>query len=148
MHEAEARDVAQLIRRVMDHSYVGLYPPRAVAFFQGFHAPKSILARARCGRVLVMEQDGALLATGALMDGEIFGVFVDPAAQGRGLGRALMEALEEEARTAGATRSILSVSLPARGFYEGLGYRMGEFVQQPLGDGESLDFWIAEKPLV
>jgi len=149
MDESEAPAVAALIDRVMAISYAPHYPPRAVAFFQGFHAPKAILARARAGRVLVAVDDGsqALLATGALMAGEIFGVFVDPTAQGRGIGRAVMAALEAEAAAGGAPRSVLSVSLPARGFYERLGYAIGAFVQQPLGGGESLDFWIGEKPL-
>ena len=47
--------------------------------------------------------------------------------RGRALGRAVMEALEREARVRGGEKIVLSAQLRAAGFYERLGYhRVGE----------------------
>ncbi len=145
--EAEVAALRALICETIDVSYAPVYPPRALAFFKGFHAEDRILERARRGTVLVVEEDGALIATGSLLDGEIFAVFVDPAHQGTGLGKALMARLEAEARDAGIAESLLSVSLPSKRFYEGLGYVMVEEVSRDLGAGQHLDFWKAKKRL-
>ncbi len=59
---------------------------------------------------------------------EVRDVWVDPTYRRRGIARHLMRVLENAARTAGAARIGLSVSLdegasPARGLYADLGYR-------------------------
>ena len=136
-----------LIWETIDVSYGRVYPPRALAFFKEFHARQRILERSEAGSVLVAEQDGRLVATGSLMDGEIFAVFVHPAVQGLGHGKALMSALEGEARAAGMTESVLSVSLPSKRFYESLGYEIVEERARDLGGGQRLDFWKARKRL-
>jgi len=138
----------RLICETIDISYGGIYPPRAVAFFKDFHAEPKIFDRSRVGTVLVAEKNGELIATGSLIDGEIFAVFVHPDQQQTGLGKALMKNLEDQARAAGATESVLSVSLPSKRFYEGLGYEIGEVSSRSLGDGQQLDFWKAKKRLV
>lgn len=137
----------RLIGETIDRSYAPVYPPRALDFFKRFHDPETIRQRAGDGTILVIEADGEPVATGSLVDGEIFAVFVDPRRQGEGLGRRLMAALESAAREAGVRESVLSVSLPARAFYEGLGYEITETVSRPLGEGQSLDFWKARKRL-
>ena len=58
-----------------------------------------------------------------------------------------MRELENEAKARGCTESELSVSLPSRGFYEGLGYEMLEECLIDVGEGQHLDFWKARKPL-
>ena len=145
--EADAAALRRLIAETIDASYVPVYPPRALDFFKAFHAEEIILERAQCGTVLVAEADGDLIATGSLLDGEIFAVFVHPDRQGRGLGKALMARLEEDARAAGVTESLLSVSLPSKRFYEGLGYEIVEERSRDLGDDQRLDFWKAKKRL-
>jgi GNAT superfamily N-acetyltransferase len=52
-------------------------------------------------------------------------ILVDPDAQGTGLGRALMDHFEEQARARGCTKILFDVvtGSPARAFYDSLGYR-------------------------
>jgi ribosomal protein S18 acetylase RimI-like enzyme len=74
----------------------------------------------------------------------VTGLAVDPAYEGRGAGRALMERLIELARDRGGTRMTLRVFAPnerARHLYEGLGFEVegvlrGEFM---VGDHEYVD---------
>ncbi|MGI9436676.1 MAG: GNAT family N-acetyltransferase [Geminicoccaceae bacterium] len=144
--------IKRLILDTIDLSYARDYPPRAVAFFKTFHAEQEILARSQAGSVLVIaehdgEENGELIGTGSLVQGEILAVFVHPRHQRGGHGKALMHALENEARASGATEVRLSVSLPSRRFYQSLGYRLVEACSRDVGDGQRLDFWKAEKRL-
>src|SRR5436309_2827777 len=61
-----------------------------------------------------MKEDGELVATDSLVGGEILAVFVHPRLQKSGRGKALMKALENEARAAGVTEIGLSISLPLK----------------------------------
>ena len=145
--DADIGALKRLIHDTIDVSYAEVYPPRAVAFFKTFHSEEKILDRSRAGTVLVVEEEGELTATGSMVDGEIFAVFVAPNAQRGGRGKALMEALEQEARNSGVEVSELSVSLPSMRFYRGLGYEIVEERSRDVGDGQRLDFWKARKRL-
>lgn len=143
----ELERVRALIRRTIEVSYGAVYPPRALPFFERFHDAQTIRTRAVNGRVLVLEEEGGLTGTGALVEGEILGVFVDPDRQGGGRGRALMRALEAEAVRQGLDGCTLSISLPSRRFYEKLGYRTLEERTRDLGGGQVLRFWKGAKRL-
>ena len=145
--EADLVPVHRLIHRTIDSCYTEVYPPRAVQFFKKFHSEEEILARSQNGKILVIEQDGKLIATGTLVGGDIFGVFVLPEFQHYGCGRALMGELENRAKAKGCPELELSVSLPSRGFYEGLGYQMMEQDSIDVGEGQRLNFWKARKSL-
>ena len=139
--------VHDLIHRTIDACYPAAYSPRAVAFFKEFHSLDAILDRARSGCVLVVERDDGIVATGAVVESEVTGVFVDPAFQGEGLGASVMDELEAVAASAGHDSVHLSVSLPSRGFYEHRGYRGLEERTIDVGDGQRLDYWEASWPL-
>jgi len=65
---------------------------------------------------------------------EVRGLWVDDSLRGQGVGAALMEAIEDEARRRGATRAMLyTYSFQAQGFYEKLGYK--EFARFTYPDG-------------
>lgn len=145
--DADIGALKRLIHDTIDVSYAEVYPPRAVEFFKAFHSEEKILDRSRAGTVLVVEEAGELTATGSMVDGEIFAVFVAPDVQQGGRGKALMAALEQEARDSGVVVSELSVSLPSMRFYRGLGYEIVEERSRDLGDGQRLDFWKARKRL-
>jgi putative acetyltransferase len=80
---------------------------------------------------------------------EIKRMYVDPSVRGRGIGRAMVEALEREARQAGATRIVLETGTrlaPAIKLYQAMGYvripLFGEYVASPktsLCFGKSLE---------
>src|SRR2546426_3834378 len=64
--------------------------------------------------------------------------YVGPSVRGRGIGRALVEALEREARLVGSTRGVLETGTrlaPAIKLYEAMGYAriplLGEYLSSP-----------------
>jgi GNAT superfamily N-acetyltransferase len=144
---ADVLPVRQLIHGTIDAAYSGYYPPRAVAYFKLYHSEESILGRSREGEVLVIELDGEIVATGTLGGDEILGVFVDPAYQRRGYGETIVRELERRAKANSCTCCTLNVSLPSRGFYEGLGYQIGEDCSADMGEGQHLDYWVGTKLL-
>ena len=84
-------DLCQLVRLISETigiSYAEVYAPRAVQFFKDFHSEKKIADRGKTGTTLVVEEDGELVATGSLVDGEIVAVFVHPRLQKGGRGKA------------------------------------------------------------
>ncbi len=137
-----------LIYRTIEISYREAYPSRAIDFFKQFHSEEEIIKRTTSGTVLVVEQNGELIATASLDGAEIFAVFVDPDRQGAGLGKKLMELLENQARKDGVIETVLSISLPSRRFYEGLGYQVVEERSRGLGNDQTLKFWKAEKRIL
>jgi GNAT superfamily N-acetyltransferase len=69
---------------------------------------------------------------------ELKRMYVDPSVRGRGIGRALLETLEREARLLGVTRIVLETGTrlaPAIKVYEAMGYaripRFGEYLSSP-----------------
>lgn len=65
-------------------------------------------------------------------------MFVEPSFARRGLGRAILEAAEADARNAGFTRFALMATLPGVPLYETCGYRGIEEVTVELPDGVTL----------
>lgn len=73
--------------------------------------------------VLVAAEDDALLAVGSVADTGRIGLnYVAPAARFRGVSKAMLAALENQARRAGATRCTLESTVTARRFYLSAGY--------------------------
>lgn len=65
---------------------------------------------------------------------EIRGVWLDPDLRKTGLGRRLIERLEEEARARGASAALLDTyEFQARGFYESCGYAVFAEFGYPAG---------------
>jgi ribosomal protein S18 acetylase RimI-like enzyme len=120
----------------------------------GTHGYEQVLAdvagRADAGELLVGTENGAVL--GAVLfvrpgtryaelsgpgEAEFRMLAVDPAAQGRGLGRALVRACIDRAAAAGCTAIVISVrdfSAPAQHLYGTLG-----FVRTPARDWSPVD---------
>jgi len=140
--------VHALIHRTIDACYPSAYPPRAVDFFKNFHSLEAIGNRASADAVVVVEDDsGIVVATGACMGHEISGVFVAPEMQGNGLVALVMDELEAGVLAAGHRVARLDVSLPSRGFYERRGYVVVADRSIDLGGGQQLLYWEAEKSL-
>jgi len=136
-----------MICDTIDASYSGVYPVRAVQFFKEYHSEERIMDRSKAGEVWIVEKEGSIVATGALVGDEILAVFVKPDNQGRGYGRKIMTELESRAKTKGLSEVVLSVSLPSRKFYENLQYEVLAERSLDVGEGQHLDYWPGRKTL-
>jgi len=73
--------------------------------------------------------------------------FVDPDYARRGIGRALLQRCESEARAHGFTRFELMGTLPGVRLYQALGYQPGELVHYPVASGVTIEFVPMRKEL-
>lgn len=145
---ADLAAVRELLLETVHVSYAGIYPPSAIRHFAQHHEAEQIVADAAGGFAVVVERDGQIVGTGTLTgEGKVARVYVRPDVQGRGLGRQIMARLEEQARAAGMGRVFLFASIPARRFYEALGYRLVEAKTATMEDGEKLDYFEMDKDL-
>lgn len=66
--------------------------------------------------------------------------FVDPDHARRGLGRAILERSEQEARGEGFTRLELMATLPGVRLYQQFGFKPGDTIEHPVGGGLTIRF--------
>lgn len=85
------------------------------------------------------DRDGATLDP-ASDAAKIRAFFVDPAAARRGVGSAILERCEDEARRQGFRRAEMMATLPGKRLYEARGYVPEEKIQYPLGPGITIEF--------
>jgi predicted GNAT family N-acyltransferase len=82
--------------------------------------------------LMVTSADGNVIGVGRLHfnspeEAQVRFMAVDEDCRGQGIGRRILEALEEQARAAGARRIVLDARKPAERFYAKQGYRtLGE----------------------
>jgi len=145
--EADLGSLRHMIFDTIDASYSGVYPIHAVQFFKEFHSEKRIIERSEAGEVLIVEKEGSIVATGALVGNKILGVFVKPENQGRGYGKMIMIELESRAKAKGVLEVVLNVSLPSRKFYENLGYELLAECSLDVGEDQHLHYWPGRKTL-
>jgi GNAT superfamily N-acetyltransferase len=74
--------------------------------------------------------------------------FVDPEASRRGVGSALLDHCEAEARRHGFRRAEMMATLPGKKLYEARGYVPGVSVQYPVGPGITIEFVPMSKNLL
>jgi GNAT superfamily N-acetyltransferase len=74
--------------------------------------------------------------------------FIHPDFARRGIGRAILEKCEEEARVNGFRSTELMATLSGERFYRALGYAGTERIEHVLGDGITVEFVPMRKDLV
>ncbi len=144
---ADAAALKSLIHRTIATCYPGHYCAEAVRFFLNYHDEEAICRDASEGCTVILERAGKIVGTGMLVADEIKRVFVEPAAQGLGMGRRIMQYLEDRARSSGVATVKLDASLPAKAFYDRLGYATVEKTSRPVENGRGLDFFKMQKVL-
>ncbi|ACL63482.1 GCN5-related N-acetyltransferase [Anaeromyxobacter dehalogenans 2CP-1] len=98
-------------------------------------------------RYLVAERGGRVAGYAAWRGAELTAVFVRPSAAGRGVGAALVAAVERRARNDGFRALRVLAAAPAIGFYARLGFRPGRAARAPLPGGLGLPARWMRKPL-
>lgn len=127
-----------LVARTIETSYAGVYCRSAIDHFHGHHSAEQIRKDAADGFTLVAEHAGLLVGTGTVAGEHIGRMYVAPEHQGRGLGRRILDALEQRARDDGRESVYLGASIPARTFYERLGYGLVREDAHEFADGGRL----------
>jgi GNAT superfamily N-acetyltransferase len=139
--------VRKLIFDTIDVCYRDDYCQEAIKFFKDWHCDEHILKDARAGYMIVLVEDGKIVGTGTINDGEIKRVFVEPAMQRKGFGKLIMQKLEEQANLEGLDVVRLDASLPSEKFYDLLGYVTIKKTFRNVENGKKLDYYIMEKSL-
>jgi GNAT superfamily N-acetyltransferase len=139
--------VRDLIHKTIDISYSEAYNAEAIKYFKDYHNNKNILKAAKEGYTIVLEKGNRIIGVAALIDGYITRVFVNPKFQKQGLGKLLMQKLETKALSAGTRLVKLDSSLPAKKFYDSLGYKTIKKTFVKVENGKKLNYYKMEKLL-
>jgi GNAT superfamily N-acetyltransferase len=119
-------------------SYFGYYPEEAINHFIEYSNTTDILDDAKNNYVIVIKNENKIIATGTLRYTHIKRVFVNPNFQGKGLGKLIMQDLEEKAKENNLQLIELHSSLFAKQFYDSLNYKMFKIGHVKVDNGELL----------
>jgi len=135
----QAEEVAELIKRNLLEITSKYYSPDYVASLIDYHSPVQLLEKARTQRIFVAMEDGKTVGTGGLAN---FGtpempsyygtaIFVALELHRHGIGRQIMQKVEEKAIELGADKITVRAAINARQFYEKLGYTFRNEIELP-----------------
>jgi GNAT superfamily N-acetyltransferase len=126
------------------------YTPEQLADWTSALRPAAYEALLASHRMIAAEDGAELLGFGVFdpTTALINATYVDPSAARRGIGRALLAAMENEARAAGFGEVRLNATLNAVGFYARLGYVSRGRESNRLPSGVDLPCELMRKDLV
>lgn len=145
---SDIEDAYSLIQDTITQCYSGIYRENAVKYFQSMYTRERINRKSITGTTVVARSAGTIIGIGSALGSEISGVFVSSDFQGKGVGRAIMAALEKHIVEANWQFCTLSVSLPSFNFYKALSYEQFSEQEIDVGDGQKLHYWQASKKLL
>ncbi len=133
----EEDDAAEISRLIIDDLLqvnVRDYGEASVRALAASYTPALVAVYAQYGVTLVAEAEDGLLGTATLEGERVRNVFVRVGSHGRGIGKRLMDAIEDEARRQGLEQLYLLANVAAVEFYEKLGWRVVEEVVERIGE--------------
>ncbi len=151
---ADALDIAVLHHVAVHRLAAGFYETDVLSRW----SPPVTLARAERvyretqesgGLTLVAVSGGEIAGFGVVRpaDGEISACYVAPEQARKGIGRQLVDAMEQAARLSGARALRVRAGRNARSFYTALGYRVGDRGEHLFEDGTRMVVVNLEKDL-
>jgi putative acetyltransferase len=147
LRRSDLATVKELIYNTIDICYSSGYPKEAIKYFKEYHCDKNILKGAAKGWTIVLEKGNHIIGTGTIIDNHIMRVFVNPKFQKQGLGKIIMQKLEDKAISSGLRKVKLDASLPSKKFYDSLGYKTCEKTYVKLENGKKLHYHKMDKVL-
>ena len=127
--EDDAEAVSALIIRTIRISNVKDYPTELMEEVVKSQQPVNVLERAGWTHFYVVEDEGSIIGCGAIGpywgntdESSLFTIFVLPEYQGRGVGRRIIETLEQDEFFLRAKRIEIPSSITAVNFYRRMGY--------------------------
>jgi GNAT superfamily N-acetyltransferase len=122
-------EIAALVHRNLFEVNIRDYPLEEMKRLAALYSPEKIREIASCAHMYVAIDEDRIVGTGSIgsyqgrdTESILLTIFILPEWQGRGAGRAVMEALEQDVYFLRANRVVLSASITAAPFYEKMGY--------------------------
>ncbi len=128
----DAAAVADIIRRDLVEVNNADYTAKIITTMIEQYSPQALAKLANKREIFVAETETAIIGTVSLQGDTIFTLFVDPARHGQGIGSALMDYVENLARTRAKSPVVVASSLTALSFYLHRGYKE---VRKSFDDG-------------
>ena len=141
--ETDAKDVSWLIRTTIRVSNTKDYPVELMDALIETETPEHVLERASWTHFYVVQDGERIIGCGAIGpywgkedESSLFTIFVLPEYQGKGVGRMIMETLEQDDFFLRARRIEIPASITGVPFYLRMGYHYKNGISEP--DGEHL----------
>jgi putative acetyltransferase len=136
-----------LIHRTIDKCYPSFYEELVIRYFKEYHDRNNIIERAEKGYMLVYKIKDAIIGTGSLIGDYVNAVYVDPAYQGKGIGKQIMFALFKKAKQMNITKLRLDATPGSRDFYLSLGFVFVSEETMMVDNVFPLLYYVMEKEL-
>ena len=127
--ESDAEKVSALIIHTLQASNSKDYSAETISALEKKMQPSGVLERASWTHFYVAEEGGDIIGCGAIgpywgseTESSLFNIFVLPEYQGKGVGRKIIETLEQDGFFLRAERVEVPASITGVGFYRKLGY--------------------------
>jgi GNAT superfamily N-acetyltransferase len=118
----DADDISRVVIRALRMTNAQHYPAHVIDAAVANFAPDRVAERLICRHTFVATANGAVVGTASLDGSMIRSVFVAPEFQDQGIGRRLMDSVEELALAHSVAKVSVPSSVSAQGFYERLGF--------------------------
>lgn len=136
--ENDAEKVSSLIIRTLKTTNSKDYSEESIKALEKQMQPSHILERASWTHFYVVEDNDTIIGCGAIgpywgseAESSLFTIFVLPEYQGMGIGRKIIETLEQDEYFLRAKRIEIPASITAVNFYRKLGYDYKNGVDRP-----------------
>lgn len=136
--EIDAVSVSDLIRKTIAISNKKDYPEDLMDQLIAIETPEHVMERAGWTHFYVVEENGVIIGCGAIGpywgkedESSLFTIFVDPDCQGKGVGRFIMEILENDEFFLRAKRIEIPASITGVPFYLKMGYHYKNGISEP-----------------
>ena len=127
--DSDAQAVSEMIRKTIQISNAGDYTPDQIENLMQAHSAEFVRGRAAWTHFYVAEEENEIIGCGAIGpywektdESSLFTLFVLPTRQRQGVGRALVETLENDEYGLRAKRIEVPASITGLPFYRKLGY--------------------------
>ncbi len=140
--QGDEEEMARVMAETLRRSNSGDYSPEYIEQTIQTHSAQALLENAKQGHFCVICEGERIVGCGGIApywgsetESILLTIFVLPEYQGRGLGRRLIETLEEDEYFLRAERVEIPASITACQFYQKLGYTYKNGVTVPDGEG-------------